>query len=429
MPTKRDGYVWQIGKELPLIEPHSIVKHKVIGAYLHAYIKILCSLPQRETLCLSLVDGFSGGGLYRRPEGDLHLGSPFVLLNTVRQAEAEINAKREQANIRARIDVRSQVFLIEKNIHACSFLRKSLPEHYSSTPRDQIHVINADFLSQINVIITAVKKHGRSGRCIFVLDQYGYKEVPLQQLSLIFSQLPGAEIILTFAIDALINYVSAFNKHRQGKSLAWAGYLTPDEYDDLAQIKAAQDPAWKFRIQSCLIEKFRCDSGAKFVTPFFIMSRESHRGYWLLHLSTHSKANDAMKELHWELHNTFAHYGGAGLDMLAYDPREDLGLNNQSALEFMFDSDAEKRSKICLLDDVPNQLARTGEISFGTFAAATANDTPVTKAMLKETLITLTRAHDIELVTPSGGRRRSENPETIRDNDVIRLKSQRSFLF
>lgn len=432
MPAKGKGYHWRVGKEPPPIEAHSLVKHEVIREYLRAYVQILCASPKSEMLRISLVDGFAGGGLYRKSDGQVCFGSPFILLNTVREAEKEVNARRDLENIRTKVEVISQIFLIEKNVRAFRFLQHAIKEHYRDTPRDHIHPINADFLSQLDCVIDAVKKHGRSGRCIFVLDQYGYKEVPLQQIQQIFNQLPHAEIILTFAIDAMVNYVCELNANNQGKILERSGFVNPGEYEEFIQRKLKSDPdnpEWRFFIQSRMIDRFKLYSGAKFITPFFIISRTSNRGYWLLHLSTHAKANDAMKELHWKLHNTFEHYGGAGLHMLAYDPDKDFDLHHQTAMPFMFDSEAEKRSKLELLDDIPMRLAQIGEISFGALATTTANETPATRTMIKKTLITLARAQDLELLTESGGKRRSENPNIIKDEDIIRLKIQRGFSF
>lgn len=94
-------------------------------------------------------------------------------------------------------------------------------------------------------------------------------------------------------------------------------------------------------------------TGATFYTPFFIHSTDSHRSYWLLHLSNHRQARDEMGKLHWRLNNHFQHHGGAGFHALGFDPSKDL---RQGLLTFMFDDDAMKRSEAAVLEQLPRMI-------------------------------------------------------------------------
>ena len=47
----------------------------------------------------------------------------------------------------------------------------------------------------------------RAGRSIFLLDQTGFAQVELELVARIFRKLPAAEVILTFAADALVNFL------------------------------------------------------------------------------------------------------------------------------------------------------------------------------------------------------------------------------
>ena len=60
----------------------------------------------------------------------------------------------------------------------------------------------------INDIKSKSKKNGRS---IFILDQYGYKDAPIPVIRKIFLSLKKAEVILTFSIDSLIDYLTENN--------------------------------------------------------------------------------------------------------------------------------------------------------------------------------------------------------------------------
>ena len=55
---------WQIGNSPPEIRPHSLAKHRVLRGYLERYVSVLTVKPAQETLRLTLVDGFAGGGRY-----------------------------------------------------------------------------------------------------------------------------------------------------------------------------------------------------------------------------------------------------------------------------------------------------------------------------------------------------------------------------
>jgi three-Cys-motif partner protein len=99
----RSPYGWDPSELPPIIRQHSIAKHGILRGYLCAYIQTLVSNPNRDEFRLVLVDGFAGGGLYRDEDTQqLVLGSPFVMLEATREAEALINAGRRKP---VRLDV------------------------------------------------------------------------------------------------------------------------------------------------------------------------------------------------------------------------------------------------------------------------------------------------------------------------------------
>jgi len=55
-------YDWKDGPAP--IQQHSVAKHRILQSYLRAYFQTLVSSPSQDVLRLTLVDGFSGGGLY-----------------------------------------------------------------------------------------------------------------------------------------------------------------------------------------------------------------------------------------------------------------------------------------------------------------------------------------------------------------------------
>src|SRR5580698_10028245 len=106
----RSPYGWEPGSPPPIVQQHSVAKHDILRAYLGAYIRTLVADPKRDEFRLVLVDGFAGGGLYRHAHtGKEVLGSPFIMLDAVKEADAAINAER-----RKQVKLNIEYFFIEK---------------------------------------------------------------------------------------------------------------------------------------------------------------------------------------------------------------------------------------------------------------------------------------------------------------------------
>ncbi|MFJ1284466.1 three-Cys-motif partner protein TcmP, partial [Acinetobacter baumannii] len=87
----------------------------------------------------------------------------------------------------------------------------------------------------------------RSGRALFVLDQYGYSDVPMHCLRDIFAKLKHAEVILTFYIDALIKYLNERNLAAFEKATGISASVRASEIDEIKQ-----SPRWRVHLQSSL---------------------------------------------------------------------------------------------------------------------------------------------------------------------------------
>ena len=81
-----------------------------------------------------------------------------------------------------------------------------------ATLRDSVHAKKIDdnvFLRQgqfdqhMHRIIAHIRGKAGFGRAIFVFDQFGYTDMPLNTMRYIFALMDNAEVILTFATDHL----------------------------------------------------------------------------------------------------------------------------------------------------------------------------------------------------------------------------------
>lgn len=417
-------YNWKDGPDF--IQQHSVAKHRILQAYLAAYFQTLVSSPNRETLKLTLVDGFAGGGLYvHQDTREVVKGSPFIFLEATREAEYLINKDRHKP-----VQLLVDYFFTEADPHAHKHLDKVLREAgYGDRIGNGIYLEHARFQDKADAIIEFIKKKSpRNGRSIFALDQYGYKEVPTHLMRKIFEALPSAEVILTFGVDSFMNFA---NDGDQVKDLL-DGLGLPDIFAgrSIDEIKAS-DRDWRLFLQSTLYRRLVENCGARHFTPFFIRNRGGHGDYWLIHMSQHHRARDVMTEVHWANNNYFIHYGGAGLDMfqmVGYDPAHDSQYLKQSALGFEFDDVAKHASIAALNEHIPRRVhADDTGISFGELFATTCNSSPASAQIYRESVGQLIAERVIEVVPADGGSRRSA--AQIKATDQLMAPRQRAIQF
>lgn len=289
MPRSR--YPWSDGEPV-LIKQHSVAKHEVLRAYLVAYLRTLVVQPGQKEVSVTLVDGFAGGGRYIHEDtGQLLLGSPFVFLEAVKEAQALLSIARKNP-----LEWRLKYFFVEKSKAACNMLRQTLlDEGYGDSMGRDIHLLEGSFEKHAHAILGAIRdKSPISGRSIFLLDQYGYSEVPASQIRSILTTLPRAEVILTFAVDAFINYASD-NPVTQTilSSLDLPDALRGRTIDEIK----TSEKDFRLFIQSQLYKGLVENCGAKYYTVFFIRTK-GHGVYWLVHLSQHPRARDVMTQVH-----------------------------------------------------------------------------------------------------------------------------------
>lgn len=419
MTLKR--YNWKDGPDV--IQQHSVAKHRILQAYLAAYFRTLVSSPNRETLKLTLVDGFAGGGMYvHHDTREVIKGSPFIFLDATREAEYLINKDRHKP-----VQLLVDYFFTEADRHAHMHLDKVLREAgYGDRIGNGIYLEHARFQDRADAIIEFIKrKSPKNGRSIFALDQYGYKEVPTHLMRKIFDALPSAEVILTFGVDSFMNFA---NDGESVKDLL-DGLGLPDIFGgrSIEEIKAS-DRDWRLFLQSTLYRQLVANCGARHFTPFFIRNRGGHGDYWLIHMSQHHRARDVMTEVHWANNNYFIHYGGAGLDMfqmVGYDPAHDARYLQQSVLGFEFDDVARRASIAALSEHIPRRVyADDTGISFGELFATTCNSSPASAQIYRDSIEQLIAERLIEVVPANGGRRRSA--AQIKATDQIIAASQRT---
>ena len=103
--------------------------------------------------------------------------------------------------------------------------------------------------------------------------------------------------------------------------------------------------------------------------------------------------------------------------MLSYDPKHDEGML------YLFDISGRASAKQQLLGDIPRLITESGDaMPVMDFYESIYNITP---AHADDVHAAIIENPDLEVITPAGGERRRAN--TIGVNDVIKVKTQRSF--
>lgn len=402
-------FKWHPDEDPPQIETHSKAKLRVLRSYLKAYFDRLNINPRREEFKIALIDGFAGGGTFL-DGGEVISGSPLVMLEESQAARIRLNAGRNKP-----LNVNCKFYFIDKERAHTDHLQKVLRNRGFGTDDSSIIVRNAPFECELEEILRSIQEwQPRAGRAIFLLDQTGYSQVKLTQISQIFEHLQAAEVILTFAADALVNYLS--NDVRTVSAIAPL-QLTESDIRKLIQISGGDGGL--ALAQRVLYDHVCGATRAQFFTPFFVRPSMSRRALWLLHLSQHPTARDVMIQQHWENRNTFQHFGHGGFGMLGWDAMRDT----ESLHIFKFNEQDANQMKHQLLDSLPNEIFRLVSeqpVSIGKMRHIFANYTAARFSDFDSVILRLHSEKEFRILNPNG-KPRSPQLKRVSPNDLIAL--------
>ena len=403
------SFEWYPDADPPSIEPHSKAKLDVLRRYLQAYFDRLNVSPLREEFRLDLVDGFAGGGLFLDGTDEVS-GTPLVMLEETEQASVRLNSGR-----RKRLHVNCKFYFVDKEKAHTDHLRKVLEERGHHVDDNRIVVRNGLFEDEIEGILASVRqRQPRAGRAIFLLDQKGFSQVELALVARIFRELPAAEVILTFAADALVNFlVESPGSARMVSPLQ----VTESQLHDLIQHRDGD--GGRALVQRTLREHIRMATGAIYDTPFFLRPRRSRRALWFLHLSKHPTARDVMIQRHWEIQNTFQHYGPGDFGMLGWDALKDP----RTLPLFQFGELDEQQMHAGLLEALPGELfglLSEQPVTMDVVRHVLANQTAARFSDLDRVILQLVREREFDILNPEG-KVRSRSLQRLASTDRVAL--------
>ena len=405
------SFNWHPDEPPPVIESHSKAKLVVLRSYLQAYFDRLNVNPVREEFKLDLIDGFAGGGLFLDETVEVS-GTPLVMLEEAEKASVRLNEKRAK-----KLHIDCRFYFIDKEKAHTDHLRRVLGKHGYQVDNDKIVIRNGLFKNEVEGIIASVRqRQPRSGRAIFLLDQTGFSQVELSLVSRIFGELPTAEVILTFAADALVNFLK---ETPQFAKMAAPLQLTDSQIYDLIQKR--DGVGGRALVQRTLRTHARNVTGATYDTPFFIRPRQSRRALWFLHLSRHPTARDVMVQRHWDIQNTFEHYGRGDFGMLGWDALRD----SETLPLFHFGELDEQQMRTDLLDSLPRELfglVSETPVTMDALRHMLANRTAARFSDLDQVIVRLVQEREFEILNPEG-KVRSRSIKRLASTDRVALPS------
>lgn len=410
----KKNFKWGTGS-LPAIRLHSAAKLRLITDYLGRYFDTVTKQPQIDKIRITLVDGFCGGGEFS--DGDSVVsGTPILLLDAVAEAQARISMGRNKPVV---LDAVFHFVDADKGAidHLIELLRTRGMAHRIG---DDIHIYNETFESAYPKIKTAIRSHTRpsKGRSLFILDQLGYTAVPTVILRDILSSFSKSEIILTLAVDWLIDFL------RKDPAAALPIDALEIEQAKVAEMASLRDKkAGRKLIQTLLLENLKTSTGASYQSPFFIHSAEAGKDLWLVHLSHHFTARNVMVESHWSEKNTSWHPGKGGFDIMGYDPN----LDPYAIPDFFFGESEIVAGREYLAEDFMRQLSdhHGGKtVKLREFLSSVANLTPARLSDMDEVIKLLALNNDLIIEDTDGKTRRTTSPkldDKIKRNPQFRM--------
>jgi three-Cys-motif partner protein len=112
-------------------------------------------------------------------------------------------------------------------------------------------------------ILAHIQKKGTAHRSLFFLDQYGWSDVRLATIRTILGALKNPEILLTFAVDALIDFLS--EKTAETQALLNVD-LAREDVRELLGLKDGE--GWRYLIQNGLYRHVQRARGHASTPPF-----------------------------------------------------------------------------------------------------------------------------------------------------------------
>lgn len=399
-----------------ILGEHSLRKHKILAQYFDAYLEERCKNPIARSFRLAVVDAFSGPGRY----SDGSPGSPTIFAETLLNTVRRINERRN-ADGMPKVDVYCLLVLNDVDHRAIALLEKEIApflavsQEYDSNVKLEVEYFQGKFEELVDQFENRVNE-SRCRNVIYNLDQYGHSHVNRSTLTRLINSRRSVEIFLTYLIGAFITYLSPkdivlLNKRLRHVDIKIDAESLPEIPNILAQKKE-----WLGIMERMIFDHFK--GCAPYMTPFSIHNPDGWR-YWFMHFATSHRARQVYNDVLHRNSSQQAHFGRAGLDMLAYNP------NDEKGFLYLFEDNDREYSRSQLPDDIEKVVHESGNvIMMDDFLHIAYNATP---AHSNDIYGAIMENRNLEVITRSGRPRRTIGGISL--DDTLCLTRQPMFDF
>jgi hypothetical protein len=202
-------------------------------------------------------------------------------------------------------------------------------------------------------------------------------------------------------------------------------------WSTLKELKAHQPRNWQYIIQRFLSEGIKQESGAEYMTVFFIRPAGNNpMAYWFIHLANNYRANDVMKKIHWKYGNNFSHMLSPS-SFFGYDANRDIAVTGQPDLlldEHHFDDATADRIRDELSELLPRQVYDRERQPFSGLMTGLTNYTMADELRVKQALDMAIATGDVLAVGKDGKTKRRKGT-SIKSTDTLIAPPQRPMFF
>ncbi|RFP59719.1 MAG: three-Cys-motif partner protein TcmP [Limnothrix sp. CACIAM 69d] len=405
------------GKSLPIIEPHTKAKHKILEEYVENLILTLYKKGRYGLKTFTFIDGFCGGGMYHDPStNELWEGSPLRIMKAVERGCQKSRRKYPQP-----LDVK-YIFIDSKTSHLECLKNFSMHQAGFSEEfiRENCQFEKGEFENVINSVLLNLGL--RKGHSLFFLDPFGWSHVSMSTIRKINS-LSKSEIIYTYMIDPIARFIEQRNDAQLSN---FQNILEADGYYLQAKPSMIKSPEYQCYLRNETMRLFRDKGRFNYIFTFSLISRGFTRViYYLIHMSNNLTALEVMKESFWKENTLDYEYY---FELYGYGFRSiDFYQENQIDLKFDINQGNESFC-ISKLDNEVGALVEGSQdgISFQEISEQTMQTNPASRKHYLEYLKQRREAGDFEIIRDG----KITNSRDLKRTDIVRIqRNKQLFLF
>ena len=399
------------------LEPQTAKKLQILEDYLVDWVVTLCAKNPRMENTLTIVDGFSGGGVYLDSNNVRIPGSPLRIIEAILKGLEDVKNKYGKPEFK----LDWKLICIESHPDHFSCLRRSLDEFGFSghEASGRLELYSCDFKDKFEYCMDLVVR--RKGHSFFFIDPFGYTQYSMEQIRRIM-ELPSSEVLLNFMIDFMARFVnSSGGKTRKviDENLEASGYFSDAAPEDL------EKGGKQLYLRNESLRLIRDKTRARYVYIFSLLKTETIVKYFLIHIANNQTAQQVMKKALWVHSNSSAVFGYQyGITGLSFLP-----VNVENEVQFdLFDiyNGNQDRSLPDLFVQLMDVIERmSGGLTFRELEAGTIQSNPADREIYSKCIEQMQKDGSIIKIRD----RKPTKSKSVELDDIIQRNPQLYFTF